>query len=85
MEQISIRLDETYTSKNADISIPINKIQEIIVCLVISIFIVSLLLSFTIALYNFIPLTANANMHGINIRFCINIDVITNNIPLSHP
>lgn len=84
MEQISIKFDETYTSINADNSIPISNMHEIIVCLVISIFIVSLRLSFTIDLYNFIPLTANANMHGMKIIFCNNIDVPTNNIPFSY-
>ena len=84
MEQISIKFDEAYTSINADNSIAISNKHEIIVCLVISIFTVSLFLSFTIALYNFIPLTANANIHGMKIMFCNNIDIITNNIPFSH-
>lgn len=84
MEQISNKFDEIYTSINADNSIPASNKQEIIVCLVISIFTVSLLLSLTIDLYNFIPLTANANIHGINIMFCNNIDIATNNIPFSH-
>lgn len=84
MEQISIKFDEAYTSIKADNSIPASNKQEIIVCLVISIFTVSLRLSFTIALYNFIPLTANANIHGIKTMFCNNIDIVTNNIPFPH-
>lgn len=84
MEQISIKFDDAYTSINADNSITLSKKQEIIVCLVISIFTVSLFLSFTIALYSFIPLTANANIHGIKIMFCNRIDVVTNNIPFSY-
>lgn len=84
MEQISIKFDDAYTSINADNSIAISNRQQIMVCLVISIFTVSLFLSFTIALYNFIPLTANANIHGMKIIFCNKIDVAINNIPFSH-
>lgn len=41
-----------------------------IVCLIISIFIFSLLLSFTIDLYSLKPLTLIAIIAGINIMFC---------------
>ena len=40
------------------------------ICLTISNFIFSFLLSFIIDLYNFIPLTAIASIAGINIKFC---------------
>lgn len=84
MAQISNKLEDIYTSTKADTSRVASNIQEKIVCLVISNFIVSLLLSFTIALYNFMPLTANANIHGIKIIFCSKIDVVTNKIPFSY-
>lgn len=84
MAQISNKFEERYTSIKADASSATSSIQEKIVCLVISNFMVSLLLSFTIALYNFIPLTASANMHGIKIIFCNKIDVVTNKIPFSY-
>lgn len=81
MAQICNKFVETYTSINADIS-KINKVNvQKIVCLVISNFIFSFLLSFTIDLYNFIPLTASDNIHGINNMFCNNIDVIVKSNP----
>lgn len=54
------------TSKTDATNIKINITNENIVCLNISNFIFSLLLSFVIDLYNFIPLTAIANIAGIN-------------------
>ena len=55
------------------------------VCLNISIFIFSFLLSFTIDLYNFIPLTDNANVEGIIIKLCIRRVIIQNKIPFPVP
>ncbi len=48
----------------------INIIVENTVCLNISILTFSFVLSFTMDLYNFIPLTANAKIAGINKMFC---------------
>lgn len=45
----------------------------------------SLLLSFIIDLYNFIPLTPNANIDGINKIFCNNKDVMAKHIPFPVP
>lgn len=45
----------------------------------------SLLLSFIIDLYNLIPLTDKANMQGIYIIFCNNIDESEKNIPFGFP
>ena len=52
------------------------------VCLKISNFIFSFPLFFTIDLYSFIPLTDIANIPGIVIILCNNIDDITNTNPL---
>jgi len=41
----------------------------------------SLFLSFIVDLYIFIELTVNANIHGIAIIFCNNIELIANIIP----
>ena len=72
---------DTYTSTNEE-KIKINNInKEIIVCLKISNFIFSLLLSFIIELCNFIPLTAKTIMHGINNIFCRRTVEIKNRIP----
>ena len=76
---------EPYTSTKAD-RININNIKtEKIVCLTISIFIFSFLLSFIIDLYNFIPLTANAKVAGIINKFCSNKVIRQNNIPFPVP
>ena len=58
---------------------------EKIVCLVISSLIFSFLLSFKIDLYNFIPLTAKANIAGINNMFCSKTEVNANKIPFPMP
>ena len=50
----------------------INIIVENTVCLNISNFMFSFLLSFTMDLYNFMPLTAKARIAGINNIFCNN-------------
>ena len=55
----------------AEIINSINIINEKIVCLKISSFMFSFLLSLVIDAYNFIPLTAIAIIHGIIIIFCI--------------
>ena len=73
---VSIKDDNT---KNARI------IKENAVCLKISTLIFSFLLSFMIDLYNFIPLTVSANIHGIKIRFCSNMLVAKNKIPFPVP
>ncbi len=63
-------LVETYTSTKDARTKNNNKIIEINVCLIISNFIFSLLLSFIIDLYNFIQLTVIQTITGIKIRFC---------------
>ena len=83
--QILSKKFEPYTSINEAI-IKINKIKrEKIVCLIISIFIFSLLLSFIIDLYNLAPLTANAKVAGIINKFCSNKVIKQNNIPFPVP
>ena len=67
------KLADIYVSIKDDNIKSISIISEKIVCLTISIFTFSLLLSFIIDLYNFNPLTANANIHGIIKIFCKNI------------
>ena len=84
LEHICTKFVEMYTSINADNSSISNITPQKMVCLVISSLIFSLLLSLTIDLYNFIPLTAKANIHGINIMFWVNKDVIINSIPFPH-
>ena len=59
-----------YTSIKAEpTKINANKAENM-ECLQISSFIFSFLLSFIIDLYNLIPLTARANIAGINIMLC---------------
>ena len=78
-------VSDIYTSTNED-SIRKHKIViENIVCLIISIFIFSLLLSFIIALYNFVPLTPIAKIHGIIIKFCSSKVIRENIIPFHVP
>ena len=60
-------------------------ISENIVCLNISIFIVSFFLSFTIDLYSLNPLTAIAIVAGIISIFCKNIELKINVIPCCIP
>ena len=59
--------------------------NENMVCLIISSFTFSLLLSFTIDLYNLNLLTAQAKSAGINIIFCKSNDIKVNNIPFESP
>lgn len=75
------RFFDTYTSINEANIRTISIIKETIVCLKISNFIFSLLLSFIIELCNFIPLTAKTIMHGINNIFCRRTVEIKNRIP----
>lgn len=72
---------EIYTSINEEQIKRKNIAKENIVCLNISIFIVSLLLSFIIELCNLIPLTASEIIHGINKIFCNNIVESKNSNP----
>ena len=58
--------------------------KEINVCLNISIFIFSLLLSFIIELWSFIPLTAKASTHGINKIFWRSSVDIKNKVPFPY-
>ena len=75
------RFFDTYTSTNEE-KIKINSMnKEIIVCLKISNFIFSLLLSFIIELWSFIPLTAKTIIHGINNIFCKRTVEVKNRIP----
>ena len=84
MHRLNKLLDK-YTSTNDDtISSPVIT-NENTVCLTISSFIFSFLLSFIIDPYNFIPLTAIASIHGIIIIFCANKLVMLNNIPFAVP
>ena len=62
-----------------------NIINEKIVCLIISIFIFSLFLSFTIDLYNLKALTAIAIIAGMNNKFCRTSETTVNIIPLESP
>ena len=79
------RFFDTYTSTNEE-KIKINSMnKETIVCLKISNFIFSLLLSFIIELWSFIPLTAKTIIHGINNIFCKRIVEDKNKIPLPSP
>ena len=59
--------------------------KEKIVCLIISNFILVILLSCIIALYNLVPLTPIATKHGIAIIFCNNIVVVAKIIPFLVP
>lgn len=65
---------DTYVSMNDAKINAIANIAENIVCLKISNFMFSFLLSFIIDLYNLIPLIAIANKDGINIIFCRSIE-----------
>lgn len=78
-------LVEIKLSTRDDISNNINITIENIVCLIISNLIFSFLLSFTIDLYNLNPLTPNANITGIKIRFCNNIEININIKPFEKP
>ena len=70
-----------YTSTNdANINTPVISKQNN-VCLNISSFMFSLLLSSIIELCNLIPLTDSAKMHGINIIVCNNNADIKNSNP----
>ena len=60
------------TSITEETAKAINIIIQNIVCLIISTLMFSLLLSFTIDLYNLNPLTLIANIAGIKIKFCNN-------------
>ena len=79
------KFEDTYASKKEAITRKISIITENKVCLIISPLIFSFLLSFNIDLYNLIPLTANANMQGMRIKFCNNIEVIKNMLPFPVP
>ena len=74
-----------YVSTTADITSKINIITENNVCLIISNLIFSLLLSFIIDLYTFIPVTAKASNAGIKIIFCINKLHVANIVPFYIP
>lgn len=76
---------EINISTTDDINNIINITTENIVCLIISIFIFSLLLSLTIDLYNLNPLTAKAKIAGINNMLCNNILVKMNINPFENP
>lgn len=69
----------------AEIINSINIINEKIVCLKISNFMFSFLLSFIIDLYSLKPLTASARIAGINNIFCINNVTIEKINPLVSP
>ena len=64
------RFVDTSISITDDSNNNINIIKENIVCLTISNFMFSFLLSLIIDLYNLNPLTAKANVAGIKIKFC---------------
>ena len=74
-----------YTSINVANTSTINNIIETSVCLIISSFMFSLLLSFIIDLYNRMQLTAMQIITGIKIIFCKNIVVSKNIIPFCAP
>ena len=78
-------LVEIKLSIKDDIINNINITIENIVCLIISNLIFSFLLSFTIDLYNLKPLTPNANITGIKIKFCNNTEINININPLEKP
>ena len=79
------KLVDTYTSINDEIINITPIIAENIVCLSKPYLILSFFLSFTIVSHNFVALTANANIQGIKIIFCNNIDVDVNKIPFPVP
>ena len=73
-------------TSTTDDNIKINNIKkEKTVCLATSIFIFSLFLSFKIDLYNLNPLTAKANIAGINKMFCNSNNISTIKIPCGNP
>lgn len=76
---------DIYTSINDEMTNKINIKIENIVCLNTSILIFSFLLSCIMDLYNFIPLTASAIVHGITIIFLKNIVERNKIIPLPVP
>lgn len=84
MVDISIFVD-TYVSAKDAINSIILTIAEKQVCLNISSFMLSRLLSFIIDLYNLIPLIAIAKIAGISIMFCISIDENMKIVPLLIP
>lgn len=73
-----------YTSITDEKIRTIVTIRENIVCLRISIFTFSILLSFIIELYNLIPLTAKANIHGTNKIVCKSSEEVTKRVPFPH-
>ncbi len=75
-KKISITEDSTKTS---------SIIKENTVCLIISILMFSLFLSFIMDLYSLNPLTAKANIAGIHRIFCSNNKISTNHIPCGSP
>ena len=79
-----IPVDTKVSTKEAIIN-KIIIINENIVCLSISNFMLSTFLSFTIDLYNLNPLTAIAIIAGIKIKFCKTNVIITNNRPFDNP
>lgn len=84
MVDISMFVD-IYVSTKEAINIIIQTIAEKHVCLNISSFILSRLLSFIIDLYNLIPLIAIANIAGIYIIFCKSIEDIIKIVPFFIP
>ena len=83
--KFSIKFPETYTSKKDDKHIANAIIAQKKVCLYISVFIFPFSLFLSKVLYNFVPLTPSAKMHGIKIKFWIKIVIIVNNIPFPVP
>ena len=79
------KFDDMYVSINEEINNKTKTNNEKIVCLKISNLIFSFRLSFIIDLYSFIPLTANAMIQGIKMRFCNNKVDAKNNIPFPVP
>lgn len=76
---------DTYVSTSDAINSIILTIVQNNVCLSISSFMLSCLLSFIIDLYSFIPLIAIIKILGINIIFCNNIAERINIVPLFIP
>lgn len=78
-------LFDAKTSIKDDIANTIAIIPQSIVCLIISIFMFSLLLSFIIDLYNLKQLTAIVKIAGINNIFCNNKLLKIKEIPFPTP
>ena len=76
---------DIYTSINEQIINRPKINSENSVCLKISTFIFSFLLSFIMELCNLIPLTASESMHGTNNIVCNNNEVPINKSPLPNP